>query len=70
MVTYDSRIFSGSGGGAAMLDRDARARRHAPPRATLQRSRGLRERNSAGRRLDLTTKEDGDGPLTGGEETD
>ena len=50
----------GSSGGAAMLNRDARARRLAPPRATLQRSLGLRGGNCAGRRLDSTTKEEGD----------
>ena len=43
-----------------MLNRDARARRQAPPRATLLRSLGLREGNCAGRRLDLTTKDKGD----------
>ena len=53
-----------------MLNRDARARRRAQPRATLRRSLGVRERNGAGRRLDLTTKEEGDWPSTGGEETD
>ena len=51
-----------------MLNRDARARRQAPPRATLRRSLGLRGRNGAGRRLDKT-KEEGDWPSTGGEET-
>ena len=70
MVTYDSRVFLGSSGGAAMLNRDARARRQAPPRATLRRSLGWRGRNGAGRRLDSTTKEEGDRPSTGGEETD
>ena len=52
-----------------MLNRDARARRQAPPRATLRRSLGLRGRKCAGRRLD-STKEEGDWPSTGGEETD
>ena len=60
MVTYDSRVFLSSGGGAATLNRDARARRQAPPRATLRRSLGLRGGNCAGRRLDSTTKEEGD----------
>ena len=53
-----------------MLNRDACARRQAPPRATLRRSLGLRGRNGAGRRLDSTTKEEGDWPSTGGKETD
>ena len=57
MVTYDSRVFLGSSGGAAMLNRDARARRHAPPRATLRRNLGLSGGNCAGRRLDSTKKE-------------
>ena len=70
MVTYDSRVFLGSSGGAAILNLDARARRQAPPQATLRRSLGLHGRNCAGRRLDLTTKEKGDWPSTGGEETD
>ena len=39
-------------------------------RATLHRSLGLRGGNCAGRRLDSTTKEEGDWPSTGGEETD
>ena len=56
--------------GAAMLNRDARARRQAPPRATLRRSLGLRGGKCAGRRLDSTTKEEGDWPSTGGKETD
>ena len=38
-------------------------------RATLRRSLGLRGGKYAGRRLDSTTKEEGD-PSTGGEETD
>ena len=54
-----ARLFLGSSGGAAMLNRDARARRQAPPRATLRRSLGLRGGNCAGRRLDSTTKEEG-----------
>ena len=62
--------FLGSSGGAAMLNRDARARRQAPPRATLRRSLGLRGGNCAGRRLDSTTKEEEDWPSTDGEETD
>ena len=53
-----------------MLNRDARARRQAPPRATLRRSLGLRGGDCAGRRLDSTTKEEGDWSSTGGEETD
>ena len=53
-----------------MLKRDARAGRQAPPRATLRCSLGLRGRNGAGRRLDSTTKEEGDWPSTGGKETD
>ena len=53
-----------------MLNRDARARRQAPPRATLRRSLGLRGGECAGRRLDSTTKEEGDWPSTGGDETD
>ena len=60
MVTYDSRLFLGNSGGAAMLNRDARAPRQAPPRATLRRSLGFRGENCAGRRLDSTTKEGGD----------
>ena len=62
MVTYDSRDFLGSSGGAAMLNRDTRARRQAPPRATLRRSLGLSIYiyDCAGRRLDSTTKEEGD----------
>ena len=70
MVTYDSRVFLGSGGGAAMPNRDARARRQAPPRATLQCSLGVRGGNSADRRLDSTPREEEDWPSTGGEETD
>ena len=53
-----------------MLNRDARARRQAPPRPTLRRSLGLRGGNCAGRRLDSTTKEEIDWPSMGGEETD
>ena len=53
-----------------MLNRDARALRQAPPRATLRRSLGLSGGNCAGRRLDSTTEEEGDWPSTGGEETD
>ena len=60
MVTYDSRVFFGSSGGAAMLDRDARARRQVPPRATLRRSLDLSGGDCAGRRLDSTTEEEGD----------
>ena len=60
MVTYDSRVVLGSSGGAATLNRNARARRQAPPRATLRRSLGFRGENCAGRRLDSTTKEEGD----------
>ena len=52
-ATYDSLVFLGSSGGAAMLGRDARARRQTPPRATLRRSLGLRRGNCAGKRLDL-----------------
>ena len=70
MVTYNSRVVLGSSGRAALLNRDARARRQAPPRSTLRRSLGLREGNCGGRRLDSTVKEEGDGPSTGGEETD
>ena len=44
-----------------MLNRDARARRQAPPRATLRRSLGLRGGDCAGRRQDSTTKEEGTG---------
>ena len=69
-VTYDSRVFLGSSGGAAMLDRDARSRRQAPPRATLRRSLGLRGENCAGRRLVSATTEEGYWPSTGVEETD
>ena len=57
---YDSRVFSDSSGGAALLNQDARARRQAPSRATLRRSLGLSGGNCAGRRLDSTTKEEGD----------
>ena len=53
-----------------MLNRGARARRQAPPRATLRRSLGLRGGNCAGRRQDSTTKEEGGWASTGGEETD
>ena len=60
MVTYDSRVFLGISGGAAMLNRDARARGQAPPRATLRRSLVLSGGNWAGRKLDSTTKEEGD----------
>ena len=60
MVTYDLRVFLGSSGEAAMLNRDARARSQAPPRATLRRSLGLSGGNCADRRLDSTTKEEGD----------
>ena len=70
MVTYDSRVFLGSSGGAAMLHRGARARRQTPPRATLRRSLGLRGGDCAGRMLDSTTKEEGNWSSTGGEETD
>ena len=68
MVTNDSRAFLGSSGGAAMRTRNARARRQA--QVTLRPSLGLREGNCARRRLDSTTKEEGDWPSTGGEETD
>ena len=47
-----------------------RARVRANPRATLRRSVGLHGGNCAGRRLDSTTKEEGDWPSTGGVETD
>ena len=70
MVTYNSRVVLGSSGGVAMLNRDARARRQAPPRATLWRSLGLRGGNCAGRRMDSTAKENIDGPSTDGKETD
>ena len=40
----------------SVLNRDARARRQAPPRATLRRSLGLRGGDCAGRRLDSTTR--------------
>ena len=53
-----------------MLHRDARARRQAQPRATLQRSLDLRGGNCAGGRLGSTTKEEADWPSTGGQETD
>ena len=53
-----------------MLNQDARTRRQAPPRATLQRSLGLRGGNCADRRLNSTTEEEVDWPSTGGEETD
>ena len=71
MVTYDSRVFLGSSRGALLLDRDAHARKQAPPRGTLRRRLGLRRGNCAGRRLDsTTTEEEGDWPSTEGEETD
>ena len=70
MVTHDLRVYLGSSGGAAMLNRDARARGQAPPRATLRRSPGLLGGNCAGRRLDSKTEKKGDWPSTGGEETD
>ena len=70
MVTYDSSVIFGSSGGASVLNRDVRARRQAPPRATLLRSLGLSGENCAGSRLDSTTKEEGDRMSTGGEETD
>ena len=38
-----TRVVLGRSGGAAMLNRDARARRQVPPRATLPRSLGLSE---------------------------
>ena len=69
MVTHDSRVFFGSGGGATMLNMDACAPRRARPRATLRRSLRLSGANFAGRRLDSTTKEEGDRASTGGEET-
>ena len=69
-VTYDSSVFWGSSGGAAMLNREARARRQSPPRATLRHRLGLRGGNCDGGRLDSTMKEEGDWPSTGGEETD
>ena len=69
MATYDSRVFLGGSGGAAMLDRDARTRRQAPPRAALRRSLGLSGENCAGRRMDSTTKEEVYWASTGGEET-
>ena len=53
-----------------MLDREARARRQAPSRATLRRSLGLRGGDCVGGRLESTTKEEGDLASTGGEETD
>ena len=70
MATYDSRVFLGSSGGTAMLDREARARRQAPPQAILRRSPGLRGGNCARRGLHSTTKEEGDWASTSGEETD
>ena len=56
--------FLGSSGRAGMLNRDVRAQRHAPPQARLRQS------NRAGRRLDSTTKEEGDRASTSEEETD
>ena len=53
-----------------MFNRDARASRQALPRTTLRRSVGLSGVNCAGRKLDSTTKEEGDWASTGGEETD
>ena len=53
-----------------MLNRDDRARRQAPPRATLRRSLGLRGGDCDGRRLDSKRKEEGNWPSTGAEETD
>ena len=47
MVTYGSRAFLGISGEEAMLHRDARSRRQAPPRATLRRSFGLHSADSA-----------------------
>ena len=70
MVNNDSRVVLVGSGGTAMINRDARAWRQAPPRATRRRSLGLRGRKGADRRLDSTTKEEGDWPSTGGEETD
>ena len=60
MVTSDLRVLLGSRCGASMLNRDARARRQAPLRATLRRSVGLSGENCDGRRLDSTTEEEGD----------
>ena len=60
MVNYDSRVFLGSSGRAATLNRDDRARRQAPPRATLRCSLALSGGNCSGRRQDSTTKEEGD----------
>ena len=68
--TMRLHVFLGSSGGAAMLNRDVRARRQAPPRGTLRRSLGLRRGDCDGRRLHSTTKEGGDWPSTGREETD
>ena len=70
MVTYDSCVFLGSSGGTAMLSREGRARRQAPPQAILRRSLGLRGGHCASRRLDSTTKEEDDWASTGGEEAD
>ena len=53
-----------------MFIRDAPASRQASPRATLRRSVGLSGGNCAGRKLDSTTKEEGNWASTGGEETD
>ena len=38
VYTFDSRVFSGSSGRAAVLNRDVRARRQAPPQAKLRYS--------------------------------
>ena len=43
-----------------MSNRDAHAGRQALPRATLRRSLGLSGRKSAGERMDLTTRKEGD----------
>ena len=58
--TMRLHVFLCSSGGAAMLNRDVRARRQAPPRGTLRRSLGLRGGDCDGRRLHSTTKEEGD----------
>ena len=60
MITYDSRVFLGSRGGAAMLSRNGRARMQAPPRATLRHRLALSGGKCAGRRLDSTLKRGGD----------